>query len=62
MWNILLQSNNDEELSDAELQDEDSDDALSRIPMEDVGDPEILAKLKQQVINSLFYWVYYPQW
>ncbi|XP_069672823.1 protein dead ringer isoform X3 [Periplaneta americana] len=41
-------SNNDEELSDAELPDEDSEDALSRIPVEDVGDPEVLAKLKQQ--------------
>ncbi|XP_023709417.1 protein dead ringer isoform X2 [Cryptotermes secundus] len=41
-------SNNDEELSEAELQDEDSEDALSRLPVEDVGDPEVLAKLKQQ--------------
>ncbi|KAJ9593525.1 hypothetical protein L9F63_014918, partial [Diploptera punctata] len=41
-------SNNDEELSDAELQDDDSEDALSRLPVEDVGDPEVLAKLKQQ--------------
>lgn len=45
----LFQSNNDEELSEAELQDEDSEDALSRLPVEDVGDPEVLAKLKQQV-------------
>ncbi|XP_067001246.1 protein dead ringer isoform X2 [Anabrus simplex] len=41
-------SNNDEEMSDAELQDDDSEDALSRIPVEDVGDPAVLAKLKQQ--------------
>lgn len=45
----LFQSNNDEELSEAELPDEDSEDALSRLPVEDVGDPEVLAKLKQQV-------------
>jgi hypothetical protein len=35
------------------LQDEDSEDALSRLPVEDVGDPEVLAKLKQQVCSII---------
>jgi hypothetical protein len=37
------------------LQDEDSEDALSRLPVEDVGDPEVLAKLKQQVCTHHHY-------
>jgi hypothetical protein len=50
---FLFQSNNDEELSEAELPDEDSEDTLSRLPVEDVGDPEVLAKLKQQVCTHI---------
>lgn len=46
---FLFQSNNDDELSEAEMPDEDSEDTLSRLPVEDVGDPEVLARLKQQV-------------
>ncbi|KDR22517.1 hypothetical protein L798_02231 [Zootermopsis nevadensis] len=30
------------------MPDEDSEDTLSRLPVEDVGDPEVLARLKQQ--------------
>lgn len=43
----VFQSNNEEELSEAEMQDDDSVEALSRLPVADPGG--MLAKLKQHL-------------
>ena len=45
----MLQSNNEEDLSETELQDEDSGEDVLRIPVEAQNTPEqdVLAKLKQ---------------